>query len=121
MTTIGIGTEADFFARGRKMARLADTGESLPFERTVTMEEFSDLAQFMSPSRLELIEQVREQEGTITELANRLGRHRSHVSKDVAALEKRGVFIVRDEVLPGHGRAKRVSMPKGKIRIVTTI
>jgi predicted transcriptional regulator len=121
MTTIGIGTEADFFARGRKIARLADAGEPLPFERTVTMEEFSELAQFMSPGRLALIQQVREHEGTITELANRLGRHRNHVSKDVAALEDKGFFIVKDEVLPGHGRAKLVSMPKGKMRIVATI
>jgi len=121
LTTIGIGTEADFFARGKRIAKMADSGEPLPFEKTVTLEEFAEFAQFMSPGRMALIAKVREHQGTITELATRLGRHRNHVSKDVAALEQKGFFIVKEEVLPGHGRAKMVSMPKGKMRITATI
>jgi predicted transcriptional regulator len=120
-TTIGTGSEAEFFERGRNIAALADAGLPLPVEKRVTFGEFSELAQLLTPARKELVDAVRAQEGSIQELANRLHRDRSKVSRDVAVLASKGVFIVKDEVLPGHGRMKRVSTPPGKVRFVTTI
>ena len=37
------GTEHDFFQRGKKLARLADMGQPLPEERTVSFEDPAEL------------------------------------------------------------------------------
>lgn len=121
--TIANGTEAEFFEQGKMLAALVDAGQidKLPYERRVTFGEVAEIARLLTPVRQQLVEEVRAHKGSIQELADRLERHREHVSRDVAALASKGIFIVKDEVLPGHGRQKIVSMPPGKVRIVATI
>lgn len=119
--TIANGTEAEFFERGRSLAELADAGKPLPFERRVTFGELAEIAQLLTPARQQLVEEVRAHKGSIQDLANRMARNRAHVSRDVSALASKGIFIVKEEILPGHGRQKIVSLPTGKLRIVATI
>jgi predicted transcriptional regulator len=47
--------------------------------------------------------------GSITDLARRLGRDRSAVTRDVALLERYGVIRVVEKPLPGHGKQKWVT------------
>ena len=119
--TIANGTEAEFFQRGRQLAALADAGEQLPYEKRVTFEEIAEIAQLLTPVRRELVQQVRAHKGSIQELADRVARNRAHVSRDVSALASKGIFIVKEEILPGHGRQKIVSMPPGELRIVAIV
>ena len=92
--TMKTGTEKDFFKRGRQLAWAADHGEPLPDERTISFEDLADL--------------VKEMPGSITEISERLHRDRSAVKRDVDELERAGLVMVAEKVLPGHGRMKEV-------------
>jgi hypothetical protein len=45
---IGIGTEADFFADGKRVARSADRGEALVDTYTITFEDPADVVDFLT-------------------------------------------------------------------------
>lgn len=102
------GTEKDFFKRGRQLAWAADHGEPLPDERTISFEDPADLMKLITSARLTLFRAVKEMPGSITEISERLHRDRSAVKRDVDELERAGLVMVAEKVLPGHGRMKEV-------------
>ena len=106
--TMKTGTEKDFFKRGRQLAWAADHGEPLPDERTISFEDLADLMKLITSARLTLFRAVKEMPGSITEISERLHRDRSAVKRDVDELERAGLVMVAEKVLPGHGRMKEV-------------
>ena len=102
------GTEEDFFKRGRQLAKAADRGERLPDERIISFEDPADVMKLITSARLALFRSVKEMPGSITEISGRLHRDRSAVKRDVDELERAGLVIVSEKVLPGHGRMKEV-------------
>ena len=106
--TMKTGTEKDFFKRGRQLAWAADHGEPLPDERTISFEDLADLMKLSTSARLTLFRAVKEMPGSITEISERLHRDRSAVKRDVDELERAGLVMVAEKVLPGHGRMKEV-------------
>ncbi|WP_316157420.1 helix-turn-helix domain-containing protein [Cupriavidus sp. BIC8F] len=105
---IKTGTEADFFKRGRELARMADRAKKLPDERTISFEDPADVLKLITAARLALFHAVKERPGSITEIAERLHRDRSAVKRDVDELAHAGLVTVAEKVLPGHGRMKEV-------------
>ncbi|MGO4882107.1 MAG: MarR family transcriptional regulator [Bryobacteraceae bacterium] len=101
-------TEA-FFARGRKLARLADHGGRIPPSRVVAFDDIESMLQVLTAKRVLLLKQVRATPGSITDLARKLKRDRSAVTRDVQALERVGVLRVTEKSLPGHGRQKWIA------------
>ena len=101
-------TEQEFFKRGRALAQLADAGQPLPEEYTVSFEDPAELLKLLTATRLELFRAVREEPASITGLAQRLHRDRSAVKRDVDQLVRAGMVLVESRVLPGHGRMKEV-------------
>ena len=106
--TIKTGTEKDFFARGRRLAKAADRGEPIPAERIISFEDPADMLSLLTPATLELLRSVKEAPASITIIAARLQRDRSAVKRDVDQLESAGLVIVETKTLPGHGRMKEV-------------
>ncbi len=102
------GTESDFFARGRKLARAADLQHKLPEQKTISFEDPAELMALVTTARLALFRAVKDAPGSITQISLRLHRDRSAVKRDVDALEKAGLVTVTDKVSPGHGRMKEV-------------
>ncbi|MCA1322568.1 helix-turn-helix domain-containing protein [Herbaspirillum sp. alder98] len=102
------GTEEDFFARGKKLARAADRRQKIPEQKIISFEDPSDVARLVTVAKLALFRAVREQPGSITDIAARLHRDRSAVKRDLDDLEKYGLVTIADTVLPGHGRMKEV-------------
>ena len=102
------GNEQDFFQRGKTLARLADTGQSLPDERTVSFEDPAELLRLLTVSRLDLFRSVKEAPGSITVIAGRLHRDRSAVKRDIDQLAQAGLVTIETKVLPGHGHMKEV-------------
>ncbi|MCG5078414.1 hypothetical protein [Paraburkholderia tagetis] len=49
---LGIGTEADFFASGKRVARCADRGEDLVETRTITFEDPADAVHLLTEARI---------------------------------------------------------------------
>jgi predicted transcriptional regulator len=102
------GNEQDFFQRGKTLARLADTGQPLPDERTVSFEDPAELLRLLTVSRLDLFRSVKEAPGSITVIAGRLHRDRSAVKRDIDQLAQAGLVTIETKVLPGHGHMKEV-------------
>jgi predicted transcriptional regulator len=120
-TTVRTGTTREFFDRGRGYARRARAGERLPESRLITFEDPADMVRVLSPAKLTLLRAVKARPGSIGALASRLRRDRSAVTREVAELKRFGLVRVAEEVLPGHGRMKKVSAIAGEIRLETVI
>jgi predicted transcriptional regulator len=106
------GTEKEFFARGRALARRLDGHErigSSDVAATIAFEDIGDLLHALTPARLELIRVVKIEPGSITTLAQRLNRDRSAVTRDVELLRQIGILEVEDRPEPGHHRQKWVT------------
>lgn len=113
--TIGLGDENDFFERGRRIAKAADSRESIPEEATVTFGDPVELVRALTPSRLELVAAVKAQPDSIQGIADRVHRDRSAVRRDLQALIDAGIVLVERRVLPGHGTMKFLQVPAKKV------
>lgn len=51
---VGTGTEANFFASGKRVARSVDRGEALVETRTITFENPADAVQLLTEARVGL-------------------------------------------------------------------
>ena len=106
---IKTGKETDFFKRGRKLAKLADKGAKIPAQQILSFEDPADVLRLLTPARLALFQEVSQHPGSISDVASRLKRDRSAVTRDVAEMEKAGLLKVTSKILPGHGRMKEIS------------
>ena len=98
-------TEA-FFERGRKHARLADRVDPIPPSHVVSFEDIESLLSVLTAKRVLLLRQVSETPASISDLAAKLKRDRSAVTRDIQLLESFGILRVIEKPLPGHGRQK---------------
>lgn len=109
--------ENEFFARGKRLAALADACKSIPSESVISFGDPADLLKMLTPARLALISAVKAQPDSITAIAERLHRDRSAVKRDVDSLHKAGLLVVEQTVLAGHGMLKRVSLAAQNMRL----
>ena len=112
-TEIRVEAVESFFERGRRTAGLADGDKRLPASRIIAFEEVEDLLAVLTHQRVLLLKALKESSGSIAELARKLNRDRSAVTRDVQLLERYGIVEVTEKPLPGHGRQKWVS-PRGQ-------
>ena len=120
-TEIRVERVEAFFERGRKLARLADRGGRIPPSRVVAFDDIESLLQVLTTKRVLLLKQVRAAPGSITDLARKLRRDRSAVTRDVQALERVGVLRVTEKSLPGHGRQKWIAPIARDIRLTAQL
>ncbi|CND89826.1 putative transcriptional regulator [Yersinia rohdei] len=114
---IKTATEDEFFKRGQQLAALADAGQVLPEEHTITFEDPLEMVRVLSAARIVLLRTVKKHPGSITSLSTRLKRDRSAVTRDVAILKKAGLVTVEQKVLPGHGRMKEVKTTALRLKL----
>jgi len=119
--TLKAGNEQDFFRRGKVLARLADAGQPMPEERTVSFEDPADLLRLLTASRLEVFRSVKGEPGSITVIAGRLQRDRSAVKRDVEQLAQVGLVTIETKPLPGHGHMKEIRAAAGVFRLEATV
>lgn len=119
--TLKAGNEQDFFRRGKLLARLADAGQPMPEERTVSFEDPADLLRLLTASRLEVFRSVKGEPGSITVIAGRLQRDRSAVKRDVDQLAQVGLVTIETKPLPGHGHMKEIRAAAGVFRLEATV
>ena len=115
--TLKAGNEQDFFRRGKVLARLADAGQPMPEERTVSFEDPADLLRLLTASRLEVFRSVKGEPGSITDIAGRLHRDRSAVKRDVDQLAQVGLVTIEIKTLAGHGHMKEIRAAAGIFRL----
>ena len=119
--TIKTGTEDDFFRRGRQLAQVADRGQTLPAESTISFEDPADVVKLITAARLALFRAIKEMPGSITEISERLHRDRSAVKRDVDELARAGMVTVSEKVLPGHGRMKEVRATAQQVSLMAVV
>ena len=115
--TVKVESPAEFFRRGRDIARRADCGEALAEEMTLSFEDTADMLALLTPKRVELFREVKVRPGSLTDISLRLNRDRSAVKRDVDALERAGLVVVSVKTLPGHGRMKEVRASARRIKV----
>ena len=98
-----------FFERGRKTARLADSRKPIPPTRVIAFEDIESLLHVLSGKRVLLLKQLKETPASISDLARKLKRDRSAVTRDIQVLERFGVLQVDERPLPGHGKQKWIT------------
>ncbi len=115
------GDVAGFFDRARDAAQRADKGGV--FEGTVTLsfEDPKKMFTVLSESRRRLMQEIMQAPQTINELAGRLHRDRSTITKDVGLLERMGLIVSQRQSNPGHGIQKLVMPVATKIEMVATL
>lgn len=104
------GTEADFLKRGRVIARALDAGKPLRSELILSFEDPNDLIKLISGTRLNLFKAIKQQPGSITDIAKRLHRNRNSVKRDIDAMQAAGLITLKEKTSPGHTRIKEVSV-----------
>ncbi|MBW4040061.1 MAG: MarR family transcriptional regulator [Acidobacteria bacterium] len=103
-----------FFRRARAHARSLDAGERLPDEVVIAFENPAEMMKMLTGERLRLLQSLREAgETRIAELAERLGRDKRAVSRDVNAMRVHGLVLTKYVANAGHGR-NLVVMPSAK-------
>ena len=115
--TLKADDEQGFFRRGKILARLADDGQPMPEERTVSFEDPADLLRLLTASRLDVFRCVKGEPGSITVIAGRLHRDRSAVKRDVDQLAQVGLVTIETKTLPGHGHMKEVRASAASFRL----
>ena len=115
--TLKAGNEQEFFRRGKVLARLADAGQPIPEERTVSFEDPADLLRLLTASRLDVFRSVKGEPGSITDIAGRLHRDRSAVKRDVDQLAQVGLVTIEIKTLAGHGHMKEIRAAAGIFRL----
>ncbi len=123
MTQVVIRTDgvAGFFSRAKEAARKADQGEVFDGKVTLSFEDPQRMFTVLSQARRRLMLEVMNEPRTIAELADRLHRNRSAITKDVGLLEKIGLIVSRRQANPGHGIQKVVQSVAPKIEMVATL
>lgn len=85
------GSEAGFFKRGRHIARSLDAGESISQETILSFEDVEDIFRLLSLKRLKLLRVIKNEPGTIDQIAQKVGRDRQSVKLDIDALLSAGL------------------------------
>lgn len=119
--TMKIATEADFFRRGREIARLVDHAEPLPEEYSVSFEDPAEMLKLLTAGRLALLRMLKEHPASIAQLAQRLHRHRGAIKRDVDALARYGLVAVESAVSSGRGRTREIHLRANRLRLEASI
>jgi predicted transcriptional regulator len=119
--TITTGTEKDFFERGKEFARKLDKGEKVEPECIISFEDPQELIELVTIARMNLFKTVKEEPGSIAEIARRLNRDRSAVKRDVDKLAEAGLFQVEERPFHGHGRMKVITAAADTFRLMAQV
>jgi predicted transcriptional regulator len=104
-------------ARARKL----DRREAVRSEITITFDNPLAMVEVLTAERVRLVQKVKTKSASITALAASLGRDPKSVRRDVQKLERAGVVRTREEINPGHGRAKVVEPVAREYRLTAVL
>jgi len=105
----------------RDNASKLDRGAAVRSGITLSFEDPADLLEVMTPARLRLMRQVRDQALVLSELAAALSRDPSAVRRDVALLEGKSLLRTRKVANPGHGMQTLVERVAASIELSATV
>jgi len=119
--TITTGAEKDFFDRGKELARKLDKGETVSPACIISFEDPKELLALVTVARINLFNTIKEEPGSIAEIARRLHRDRSAVKRDVVKLADAGLIKVEEKPFHGHGSMKVVTALSGPFQLTAHV
>jgi predicted transcriptional regulator len=112
------GSVEEFFSNAKSLMRGLDRGEPIKKRSaTLTFSDPSEMLQFLSVSKIKLINIIRNHPDTITNIARVIKRNRASVYRDITELEKFGLVKTHEEINPGHGRHKIVELIAERLKL----
>lgn len=115
--TISTGSTEEFFNRVRKVMQKLDNGEPIQSSHTITFEDPKDMLHFLNESKLNLINVIREQPDSITNIAKKANRSRVTVSRDIKEMALYGLVKISNVINPGHGRQKIIELESTQLKL----
>ena len=113
---------AGFFKRARAHAKMLDRGQKIPAEIVIAFERPEDFFRMISSERVRLLKMLgSEGERPLSDLAERLGRNRRAVSRDVNTLKEHGLVTTRYVTNAGHGRNLVVTRAAKRLELKAAI
>jgi predicted transcriptional regulator len=112
--TVMTGSAEDFFDRGKEFARKLDKGEEVEPECIISFEDPQELLELITTAKMNIFKTVKSEPGSIAEIARRLHRDRSAVTRDINKLADDGLVSVEVKPFRGHGRMKVISAAADK-------
>lgn len=107
---IKTGAAEELITSVKKAMRAADQKKRIPQSRTLIFEDPLDMINFLTVTKIKLINNIRKHPDCITNIAKSLHRNRAAVYRDIHELEKFGLVKIHEEINPGHGRHKIVEL-----------
>src|ERR1700686_3326365 len=107
---IKTGSIDQFFDNLKNTMRAADKGKRIKPSYTFTFEDPSEMLHFLSETKINLIKTIRRHPDSVTNIAKAIKRNRAAVYRDIHELENFGLVEIHEEINPGHGRHKIVSV-----------
>ena len=80
-----------------------------------------EMLHFLSTAKIKLINRIRQQPDSISNLAKDTHRKVSAVTRDINELEKVGIVQTHSVVNPGHGRHKIIQLTASKLKLEASI
>ncbi len=118
---IKTGSVEGFFENLKKNMRAADQGKPIKPSFTITFEDPLEMLHFLSETKIALIKTIRQHPDSITNIAKAAKRNRAAVYRDIHELEHFGLVKTHEEVNPGHGRHKIVSVVASELKLEARI
>jgi predicted transcriptional regulator len=116
------GSVDEFFSTVGSVMRSADKGDVIkPRIKTLIFEDPMEMLHFLSTAKLKLINRIRQQPDSISNLAKDTHRKVSAVARDVYELEKVGIVQTHSVINPGHGRHKIIELTAFKLKLEASI
>jgi len=97
---------------------MADRHQPIPSSSVIAFEDIESLLHVLTQKRVLLLKQVKQTPASISDLAKKLKRDRSAVTRDVQILERFGVLQVTEKPLPGHGKQKWITPVAREIQLI---
>ncbi len=119
--TVTNATADEFFRRGLKLAKAVDAGERIEPSITISFESADEFALLLSEKRTRLVTVVRDNPGTVNEIAARVHRSRDAVAKDIYVLTNAGILKIFKIMNPKHGEMNIIKPATKKVRLVAEI
>lgn len=119
--TITTGSVDEFFERGKALARKIDSGEAVEPGTLIMFEDPEDILEIITNARVGVFRAVKEEPGSITDIARRLHRDRSAVKRDVDVLVGAGLIEICDVPHSGHGRKKYLKAAADRFQLLAQV
>lgn len=118
---IKTGSIDQFFDNLKNTMRVVDQGKRIKPSYTFVFEDPSEMLRFLSETKINLIKAIRRHPDSITNIAKAIKRNRAAVYRDISELENYGLVKTSEEINPGHGRHKIVSLTALELKLEARI